>query len=426
MAFAIDKLPYNPKNSTNVFEFEFRNYVTILFGYPDWKAFVSTDKKILWIEVYPEINIFHEKIVFPEDVPYDCIDRIVGETGRQNEPEFSPSSDEIKLRLKKEKSFFLNIPTEIKELCKNFSSKHWEIIKVITVLGNNFIKLINSNPSMAFLLVNLDKLEPKYGLRYQHILLNHTILRKQKEILRMAGFPSTESMRNIFMKTDSRFLTGEKLILFRYLLKRSPFKQFIKQSLEQSKYINEKVFDFISIKEGGLSSTIPGNMINKVLESERKDEIITKIRQYYESSMKINGEIIPINKVINIDSLINKLNVRIQKLSNGKYSIFPEPPLSDNKYIQALYTPKAQIAWSKQQNNCIRQYVDNVKYGRTYFYKIRFNNEEATLEIKISREEIYMGDLLGMNNKKVSEELKIMVKDWYENQVEMKKINTLD
>ena len=103
MAFAIDKLPYNPKNSTNVFEFEFRNYVTILFGYPDWKAFVSTDKKILWIEVYPEINIFHEKIVFPEDVPYDCIDRIVGETGRQNKPEFSPSSDEIKLRLKKEK-----------------------------------------------------------------------------------------------------------------------------------------------------------------------------------------------------------------------------------------------------------------------------------------------------------------------------------
>jgi len=428
MAFVFNKLPYDKKKFPNALEFQFRNYVTIILGYPEWKAFVSTDKKIFWVEVYLDINITDGKIEFPKDVSYDSMDRSSRKAKNLNENDFSPSADELKLRTTKEKKFFQTIPPEIKELCKKFSSSHWEIIKAITVLGEHFIKLINSNPSMAYLIVNLDKIEPKYGLHNQYRLFNRTILRKQKEILRMAGFPSSESMRIIFKKVDPKFLTAEKLILFRSLLKTSPFKQLVKQSLEKVKSINEEIFDFILLYEGGLLSIISNNaiLIYKVLESEQKPEIINKIRQYYEYSIKVNGEIKPISKVTNIGTLISKLDLEIQKLSQGKNLVFPAPPLNDNQYIQALCNPKAQIAWSKKQKNCVSGYVDNVKNKKSYFYKIRLNNEEATLEIKISRKGIYMGDLLGESNRKVSKELKVMVKDWYQNQLKMTKISTLD
>jgi len=50
--------------------------------------------------------------------------------------------------------------------------------------------------------------------------------------------------------------------------------------------------------------------------------------------------------------------------------------------------------------------------GRNYYYKVFYNDEEATLEIKKFGAKYRRGDLLGLRNCRVSNELKEVVNDW--------------
>ena len=91
---------------------------------------------------------------------------------------------------------------------------------------------------------------------------------------------------------------------------------------------------------------------------------------------------------------------------------FPIQPIPDTDNIIALKTVADQKRWSRQQSNCIKDYIKKVHSGKSYFYKIINGKEEATLELKLHTNEIRKGDLLGSSNTKVSEETKLIVDKW--------------
>ncbi len=87
---------------------------------------------------------------------------------------------------------------------------------------------------------------------------------------------------------------------------------------------------------------------------------------------------------------------------------------------------REQVSWSKKQSNCIRGYSGKVKSSKSFFYKVIYKKEEATLEVKIEKDQLSLGDLLGRGNKKVSVKLKDEVLCWFENRTQEKETTSIE
>jgi len=121
-----------------------------------------------------------------------------------------------------------------------------------------------------------------------------------------------------------------------------------------------------------------------------------------------------ISEIENIEQLkvaYDKLKEQIKVLGTG--SEFPPPPLPDNEYIFALKSPTEMRSWAIKQRNCIRKFIKDVKLGKKYFYKVIYNGEEATLEIKTGKAGIMMGEFHAKENGIVSKEARSVLNKWF-------------
>ena len=371
---------------------------------------MPTPSSDFWIEVYPEIDL-KKRVIFSPQV----------EENKKKNYKYSKIDDSSLIDLfneipenhiEKSDEFFSTIPVEISNAAKRFPDSHWQLVKGIAFIGKDILSLISTNPTFAYVIINFGKINSSYFCYDEIELLKKMILTKQKKILSLCGFPGTERIVKIFSKIDPDIISTQNMIRFRNLLiEKSATKERVLKILSHTKTINKKLFNLILFNTH-LINLMPYKLIYDLADSKKFDENIVKLKRILKESNHSNIKIPEIKSLDSLDKVYEKLKTTI-KANKRKLITFPAPPIEENDSIAAIRDRNALLYWSRRQQNCIRQYAKKVQSGRSYFYRVKNNKEEATLEIEIKGNKVSMGSLLGVRNSSVSDETREMVVAWF-------------
>lgn len=396
-------VPFNKADKSKIFKFEFSEYSYIVLGYPLWKAYVADVGTDFWVPVYPKINLKKQIIYFP---------KIKYKKAKDSNGTYLGSVKLSKKQLDMQKNFFRTIPEDFIQLASLYSNSHWTIIEGLLLFGGYFNKLIRSNASLAYLVVNLGKINPSFHLYKEIDTIKRVMLKRQKEILKIAGFPETQAMVKIFAKIDTMILTVKNIIEFRNaFITDSSSKDKLLKHLSFAPKINKQLLDFF-INQKNIISILSNKVVYDLVYSEDYERQIKVIQRIHKRAVKWKIKVPEIKNIKRIDIIDKKVLVKMRE-KKLKKRLFPKQPLPDSEYLVAIKTFEDQVFWANQQGNCIKRLIRYVIAGKSYFYKVIYKNETATLEIKIYNDKIRMGDLLGVKNKAVSKELKKMVIKWF-------------
>ncbi|MDR3627881.1 MAG: hypothetical protein P4L45_13650 [Ignavibacteriaceae bacterium] len=384
---------YKNLKKGQVFEFSNGDNTLILSGYSDWKAFISSHNSNVWVEVQPKININKQLIYLPKTNSSSATSR-----EKINQPELE----------KRKREFFNTIPAEVVNILKCYSDSHWEIVRAIKYVSDDLIRLISANPALAYILVHLEKFNPSYGCYYDMELLKTMILKKQREILRISSFPGSDRIVKAIMKLNPVDLSIKTLIKLKQALSdKTELSDRILNLLSFSDQINENLLNLFA-ENKNLVQNLSNKLIFEMTKSNDYRNCISLL-QDIEADCSVNKLKFPeISSITDLPAIREKINHKAEILRQ-----FPEPPIKGNAFVQPLTSEKELISWSKRQGNCIRHFGNSVRSGRIYMYKIVNDTEEATQEIKIVKNRLKMGSLLGTYNRNVSTNLKEVVGKWF-------------
>lgn len=403
--------PFNNYNQETLCYFEFAEYKLVLIKYPIWKGYVAAKESDIWIKVYPKIDVKNKKIIFSKNSNNYLISELPDRSLTESNDSYN-----FEINQRNSEKFFNSIPDEIVELVSIYSDSNWELVNGILLLGDDFKNLIKTNPALAFIIVNIEKFSPSF-LYYSNIsLLQKLIQTKRQKILGLCGFPETVQMVKIFSKIEPNVID-----LYNFLRLRNIF-------LNKEKEI-ERILDFLSFSKKINQNSLTICLNFKHLLDKLENKILFELSNradfkfclnvldiIHNQSLNWKVDFPKISSLSNISEVIEKFGERLREkklISN----MFPNPPLKDNEFIKALDSGKELNYWAKRQQNCIRSYLNDIKKGKCYLYKIILEDEEATLEIKLFKNKIVLGKLLGFQNKPVSDALKQKVIDWFNNQI---------
>ena len=396
-----------------VFGFVGVDFVLVLIGYPKWKAYIKSALIDSSIEVIPQIDIIQKTIIIPErHVENDSKEK----KGNFNKNYFNETE------LEQIENFFNLIPNEVFNLVKHFKDSHWETVKAIIQFGETLKPIFITNLSIAYLIVNLDKFNPSYSIYSNIDYINLILKSKQKKILELALFPSSEQIVKIFSKIDSELLSFQNFIQLRKVLhydQRNNSK--VIKLLSHQEKITPRCFDFI-ITNYQLNFLLSHNAVLELLQNDNYEENVIKLKKIksYSKYLKLNY---PLLKTIkNIDKVLNSVKMAEQK-RREKEEKFPKPPIPGNDIIIPISNKRELKHWSNRQVNCIHSFSNSIKQKQCYLYKVILNGEEATLQINIQGDKIKLGSLLATRNKKVSLELHQTVLEWLKINKSSKKIS---
>jgi len=404
------KNPFAKIKKSNLFEFSTKDYILVLAGYPVLRAFTIASGSEFWVEVYPQIDVSSRIIFFP----------IIRDKQKENFRTLKRDESMLKqifnefpdIYIKKMDKFFNTIPEDISLIVKKYPDSHWELIKAINFIGKDILSVMSSNPALAYLIVNIDKINTSFFFYNELALLKKMILTKQKEILGLCGFPATERVVKIFSKIDPGIINLKDMISFRNLLtnKSGTTKRTLK-ILSFSKIIDKNLFKLL-LYQTPLTDLLPNKVIYQLVSSKSFAENTAKLKRIYLASNRWKITIPEIKSLESLNGIYEKVRKTAEMKKSNKES-FPPPPLEDNYYITAICNEKELNSWSKRQQNCVRNYAEKVHLGHNYFYRVKNNQEEATLEIALKNNKIVIGNLLGVGNSDVSIELRKIVNEWF-------------
>ncbi|MFH1197787.1 MAG: hypothetical protein V1720_18950 [bacterium] len=409
----------NEFEQKNIFKFTRHECKFILVGAPHWRAFSVSGDSPYWVEIEPVVNLNIRKIDFLHNG--DFIEKGFSNinTVTLHSPVIDANNEAPKEgNENKEQKFFDSIPKELHDQVKMFSNSHWDFLKAITFFGEKLSSFIISNPGLAYILVNLGKLHASYSIYNNYSYMSRLIESKQKEILNLALFNGSERLVKIFRKFDPAILEVEALIHLRNSLKlNSVIEEQILKILSHSKQINKNLFHFLAYEPSLLQIIMP-NAIAELSQSHSFKEDLKKLKDIRSLSDKWKIKVAEIEQQAKIEKAMGRLLDQVEKKRiKMNQIIIPEPPLPDTENIVAIRNEDEQKAWSKHQHNCIDTLYKNVAKGRSRFYKVFYGSEEATLEIHIEKHGISKGSLLGYKNSQVSNELRLMVDEWFNSNI---------
>jgi len=384
---------YKNLKSDQVFEFSNNETTLVLSGYSDWKAFIAAHNSNVWVEVMPKININKQLIYLPKS-------KLSGIASR---------ADINRVELEKRKhEFFNTVPAEVVNIIKCYSDSHWEIVRAIKYVSDDLMRLILANPALAYILVHLEKFNPSYGCYNDMELLKNTILKKQREILRISSFPGSDRIVKAVMKLNPVDLSLKTLIKLKQVLSdKTELSDRILNLLSFSDQIDINLLNLFT-ENKNLVPNLSNNVIFEMTKSNDYQNCISLLQDIDADCSACKLKFPEIKSITDLSDIREKISQKVQILRQ-----FPEPPIKGNAYVQPLTNEKELISWSKRQGNCIRNFGNSVRSGGIYMYKVIIDEEEATLEITRTKKGVSMGPLMGTNNTRVSNKLKLVVEQWF-------------
>ncbi|MCZ7601506.1 MAG: hypothetical protein M5R37_01460 [Melioribacteraceae bacterium] len=374
----------------------------ILVAYPHWEAYSSYIENDIWVRVTPTIDIRKQCIIVLESLDRDA--------ELNNKTEKKRSAKKVPMEIKIPPNFINSIPEDLRKRVEEFNDSHWEMISAALILGDDFINLLKINPPLAYLIVNLEIINGTIRIYNERARLNRLIRTKQKEILSLAFLPSTGHMKKLFSKIDLKFLSRNRLLnICRFFYLQQDKSKIINKLLSHLKSINEQLIILLSYHHELIVLLSP-KIIEELIVSERFNEQVTTIENIRIRSAEVEVKfpvIDDLNRLDQIDS-INKERVAFEK----KAKEFPDPPYEGTKTIIPLRTEKEQISWSKAQRNCLRNLADRVLKKNSFFYRVDYEGEQATLELIRRNGKYDINQISGYKNKSVSSALSEHARNW--------------
>ncbi len=309
-------------------------------------------------------------------------------------------------------TFLESIPSDLIVMCKKFPDSHWNLLKYATY-DSRFSELVVSNPNVAYILANISSFNEKYSLTLTKNELSNLLSLKQIDIINIAGFEKTEKIRNIISKFDKDILSVQTLCNFKDNLSGKNQLRLLKL-LSHLKRINQNVIKILSDEK--YLDSVTNNFILSLSEYEKIPDknIIKKLRICVFCKKSFNYDLPPINSVEHLKTVFAKLN-NIYDI-NSNYNLlnkdFPDPPIKDAEFIKAIRNTKDMLIWGAYMQNCLKTLVMNAIRGKSYYYKVKFGSETATLELKKRKNEPRYIRLLGRRNSYCSNELRRAVNCW--------------
>lgn len=401
-----------PKQISDKFEEQFifnlsdqlRDSRLILIAYPYWEAFTSAVGSDIWVRIFPTLNLFHSGIVIKQKLKREESPFPKGTLFHQKNSKILKCEEFINL-----------IPSKIRNLTKRYKESHWDIIETLILLGKDLENLIVSNPAMAYLTVNMDKVNPSVQYSNKRELLLRIIKTKQIEILGLARLPATESIRKIFMKIIMDNVSEKQFVRFcRTFPKEGDELKKLSKVLSHLEEINSNIIQLVNFDRELLFS-LNKNIVVNLAHSNVNHESIGILKRIYSRCKSVHLTFPRIKSLEDLPS-IDKVNFEKVKKKRILMLRFPKPHIKGSDTIIPLQNAKEHESWSKKQSNCIRGYSQKVRDRKLFFYKVIMNDEEATLEIKIQNSKVELGRLLGKKNSKVSAKLNSHVEDWFLNE----------
>lgn len=394
--------PFEQFDKTNLYVIKEEDYTLVVVGYPVWRGFVSAVDTDIWIEIIPSIDVINKTIILP----------LKKQKPKQNDP-IKKVQEKQKEEIDPEviKRFFLSIPPEIIEQVSRFPDSHWELIGAVKLIGDDFQSLMKTNPALAYIIVNMEKLNPSF-LYYANIeLFQRMIKTKRKEIVGLSGFPESTQMVKIFSKIDPLTLDIKSLIkLKEVLMTGTDIRERLMQLLSFAKQINKNLIHLCTTDYDVLLM-LSDKLVYELAKDEQFVLKASAIQQMIHKSRQWQVRLPGITSFENLDEIKKKFDEKV-RIKKDKLELFPPPPLEGNEYVIAITTETQLISWSKRQQNCIRSYGNKIRTGKFYIYKVIYEDEEATLEVIRKKGEIKIAELTGFRNCRVSDKLYSRVQEW--------------
>lgn len=395
--------PFEQFDKTNLYVIKEEDYTLVVVGYPVWRGFVSAAETDIWIEIIPAIDVINKTIILPQ------------KKQKPNQKDLFKKEQEKKKEVidpEVIKRFFLTIPPDIIEQVSRFPDSHWGLIGSVKLIGNDFLSLMKTNPALAYIIVNLEKLNPSF-LYYANIeLLQRMIKTKRKEIIGLSGFPESTQMVKIFSKIDPLTLDIKSLIkLKEILMTGADIRERLMQILSFAKQINKSLIHLCTTYYD-LLLTLSDKLVYELAGDEQFALKASMLQQMIHKSKQWKVKLPGITSFENLYEIKKKFDEKI-RIKKDKLELFPLPPLEGNEYVKAITTETQLISWSKRQQNCIRGYAGKIRTGKCYMYKVICEGEEATLEVVNKKGKSYtISALTGFRNCKVSDKLYSLVLEW--------------
>jgi len=399
--------------------FDHRGYINVIVGYPTWRAYYKSIRKNMWRRYRLEIDLFRETlkhipsrpIKYKDRYNNDCYKKLSRSIERQLLIPFKHNYNQIKDEECKNK-FFRTVPTDIKELCKQFGHRQWALVS--SCLANDkFKELLKINPVLAFMLANLWVFNKKVFSGKQHSYIHNKLRLKQKDILRYTGFPDSNNFIKILKKLNPELVTIIGLLGLRELVADTHNSKRAIKVLSHLKNINNDIHGIVS---------------NPYIFDIVTNKFIWEIQEKAEASISINllpqlYNILNKSKALNISPNPIDTIAKLKRTSRDLYikelnicKVFPTPPLKDTENIKALRTQKELIDWGEYQNNCIGEHLSEVYFNLKYYYSVCYETETATFEVFINKGKLSLGQILGPDNKKCDVNIIKFVHDYFTNQ----------
>ncbi|MBZ0177932.1 MAG: hypothetical protein K8F36_01485 [Melioribacteraceae bacterium] len=383
----------------------------IFVAYPYWEAYSADIDNDIWLKVTPEINLVEGTVLLNQSFLEDDSE---GNSGSRIK-----IIDGIEINLPAQ--FLDSIPRELFKFVTKFKDSHWELLNAAAILGKDYVSLLRTNPVLAYLIITLEEINRSFKIYTERELLKKLISTKQRKILEWAFIAPTEEMRKLLSKIEFDSIKREQLIkICRFMSKHMNENTPLKKLLLHIKTINIKMISLLAYY-AELSLQLKPETIIELTESEGFEVNVKILENIRQRSKQVNIKFPDIDSIENLPEIdkVNKLNYKKKKEALSK---FPEPPFEGSDSIVPLRTVQEQVSWSKMQKNCIRDLTHSVKTGRSYFYKIAYKNELATLEVRLKNGEFVLQELSGEGNRKVSRELYNFVKTSLKEFQEAKKL----
>ncbi len=162
------KLPFAEIENSNLFEFSTKDYTLVLAGYPVLRAFTVSSDSDIWVEVYLQIDITKRIIFFSQ------INEKQNKKLKALKWEVSMVDDLFRetpdIYIKNLEGFFNTIPADISLAVMKYPDSHWQLIKAINFIGKDILSVMSTNPTLAYVIINMEKINSSF-ISYNEIEL---------------------------------------------------------------------------------------------------------------------------------------------------------------------------------------------------------------------------------------------------------------
>lgn len=311
-----------------------------------------------------------------------------------------------------------SLPERVVKAVEKFGVRQWQML-VMFYYDPATIELAEANPVLTFFLAQYLDCDAK---RIQELKCG---VMPRKEILKLLGYPATNSAVKVLNKVNPRIFKADNWKSIDQMLIKELGSE--KTQLNHLPSINYGVLEILS---DDVASPAAGAKLLEEVAKDHREKFRGRVIHMIRSSIEMQQDLQVDKPVVHFPSMkrlydihdsassryrrrINQLNsVKVAAALGKQFSSPPFPGLPGK--IEPITTPNELVDEGEKQCNCVASYARNVAAGNVYIYKI-IEPQRATLSILKKEDKWVIGELEAKYNKKVSLETESMVSEWLAN-----------